>query len=224
MKYKKINEATVQCIISEEDMEEYGLTLADIFERNEKGEGFLRDIVERAHDEVGYRLRGDNIAMQITPIRDEGLVITFSDASMTSVRNMLEHLKEVLAGFGQENMREAARALPGREALPQSHGNVDDTYRVFVFSSMNNILRYCASIPAKLSVRSNLYKLEGSYYLVVEKMRLSRNNYNRISVQAVEFATIILPSQETLLYLEEHGECLIRNKAVSRLRKICISH
>ena len=39
MKYKKINDATVQCIITEEDMLEYGLTLSDIFERNEKGEG-----------------------------------------------------------------------------------------------------------------------------------------------------------------------------------------
>ncbi len=45
MKYKKINEATVQCIISEDDMTEYGLTLSDIFERSEKGEEFLRDII-----------------------------------------------------------------------------------------------------------------------------------------------------------------------------------
>ncbi|MBD5495156.1 MAG: adaptor protein MecA [Lachnospiraceae bacterium] len=222
MKYKKINEATVQCIISEEDMEEYGLTLADIFERNEKGEGFLRDVVERAHEEVGYRLRGDNIAMQITPIRDEGLVITFSDASMAGFHNMLEHLKEVLAGFSQENMQEAAKALANRETKPQSI--VEENCRVFVFSSMNNILRYCSSIPTEWTVRSNLYKLENSYYLVVEKMRLSRNNFNRISVHAVEFSNIIIPTQETLMYLEEHGECLIRNKAVSRLRKLCLSH
>ncbi|MCM1264213.1 MAG: adaptor protein MecA [Butyrivibrio sp.] len=222
MKYKKINEATIQCIISEEDMEEYGLTLADIFERNEKGEGFLRDVVERAHDEVGYRLRGDNIAMQITPMRDEGLVITFSDASIAGFQNMLEHLKEVLAGFSQDNTHETA--IPIHDKEPK-HGNIaDENCRAFVFASMNNLLRYCASIPQELSVRSTLYKLEDTYYLVVEKMRLSRNNYNRISVQAVEFSNIIIPTPETLTYLEEHGECLIRNKAVSRLRKICLSH
>lgn len=221
MKYKKINEATVQCIISEEDMEEYGLTLADIFERNEKGEGFLRDVVERAHEEVGYRLRSDNIAMQITPMRDEGLVITFSDAGLTGFQNMLEHLKEVLAGFSNENIQETAKALTDKEEVSK-HTVLENNCRVFVFSSMNNVLRYCASIPKELSVRSTLYKLEDSYYLVVEKMRLSRNNYNRISVQAVEFSNIILPTQETLTYLEEHGECLIRNKAVGRLRKICL--
>ena len=79
MKYKKINEATVQCIISEDDMTEYGLTLSDIFERSEKGEEFLRDIIERAHEEVGYQINNGNIAMQITPLKDTGLVVTIPD-------------------------------------------------------------------------------------------------------------------------------------------------
>lgn len=222
MKYKKINEATVQCIISEEDMEEYGLTLADIFERNEKGEGFLRDVVERAHDEVGYQLNGDNIAMQITPIRDEGLVITFSDEGMAGFQNMLEHIKEVLSGLDSEGMREAARIIAGREPEPQN-SSIEDTFRIFAFASMNHLIRYCPSIPAELSVRSHLYKLKDTYYLVLEKQRLSKKNFNKISAQAVEFAKLVAPTQEKLLYLEEHGECLIRDRAVSGLRKICLS-
>ena len=193
MKYKKINEATVQCIISEEDMEEYGLTLADIFERNEKGEGFLRDVVERAHDEVGYRLNGDNIAMQITPIRDEGLVITFSDEGIAGFQNMLEHIKEVLSGLDPESMREAARAIAGREIVKGSC--FDDTCRIFLFASMNHVMRYCAAIPAGLSVKSHLYKLHDTYYLVVEKQRLSKKNFNKISAQAVEFARLVAPSE-----------------------------
>ena len=62
MKYKKINDATVQCIVSADDMSEYGLTLSDIFERNERGEEFLRDIIERAHEEVGYQINNGNIS------------------------------------------------------------------------------------------------------------------------------------------------------------------
>lgn len=218
MKYKKINEATVQCIISEEDMEEYGLTIADIFERNEKGEGFLRDVVERAHDEVGYRLKGDNIAMQITPIRNEGLVITFSDAGIAGFQNMLEHIKEVLSGIDPENMREALRALPDNEA--QSESKFEDRCRIFVFASLNHAMRYCAAIPAELSVKSHLYKDREMYYLVVEKNRLSKKSFNKISAQAVEFAGLVVPSEEKLIYLEEHAEYMIKDRAVSWLRRI----
>lgn len=218
MKYKKINEATVQCIISEEDMEEYGLTLSDIFERNEKGEGFLRDVVERAHDEVGYRLNGDNIAMQITPIRDEGLVITFSDAGIAGFQNMLEHIKEVLTGLDPETLRDAAKSLADNE--PKHERHLEDTCRIFVFSSLNHVMRYCAAIPTDWSVKSHLYKEKEFYYLIIEKQRLSKKNFNKISAQAVEFAGLIATTQERLLYLGEHGECMIRDRAVSWLRRI----
>ena len=221
MKYKKINEATVQCIISEEDMEEYGLTIADIFERNEKGEGFLRDVVERAHDEVGYRLKGDNIAMQITPIRDEGLVITFSDAGIAGFQNMLEHIKEVLTGIDPDTMRDAFKALSDKEVQPQHKRGIDDTCRIFIFSSLNHVMRYCAAIPSELSVKSHLYKEKDFYYLIIEKNRLSKKNFNKISAQAVEFAGLMAATEERLLYLGEHGECMIKDRAVSWLRKIC---
>ena len=74
-----------------------------------------------------------------------------------------------------------------------------------------------------MSVRSQLYKLNEAYYLIIEKNRISQKNFNKISAQAVEFGTLSAVSEEKLLYLEEHGECLIEEKAVTKLRKICLS-
>ena len=177
-------------------------------------------MVERAHDEVGYRLNGDNIAMQITPIRDEGLVITFSDEGIAGFQNMLEHIKEVLSGFDPESLREAAKAVAGK--AKEESKELEETCRILVFASMNHAMRYCAAIPSELSVRSHLYCLKDTYYLVIEKNRLSKKNFNKISAQAVEFARLHAPTEEKLLYLEEHGECLIKDRAVSTLRKICL--
>ena len=71
MEYRRINNNAVQCIITKEDMEGYGLTIVDIFERNEKGEKFLRDVVQEALEEVGGEMSGGNIAMQISPTQDK---------------------------------------------------------------------------------------------------------------------------------------------------------
>lgn len=219
MKYKKINEATVQCIITAEDMLEYGLTLSDIFERNEKGEGFLRDIIERAHDEVGYTINGENIAMQITPMQNQGLVVTFTNESPAAFRDILQHLKEVLQGVSAELNKQQDM---GRQNLLscQSAEVVDEERRMFVFSTLHQVMQYTASVPAKTSVKSCLYKVDGAYYLVLEKNRLSYKMFNKISAQAVEFGNLIAVSRERMQYLEEHGECLIEDRAVSRLRKI----
>ena len=203
MKYKKINDATVQCIITAEDMLEYGLTLADIFERNEKGEGFLRDIIERAHDEIGYQINGENIAMQITPLKDKGLV--------------LQHLKDVLQGVSDEVSRQEQEAAREQESV------FDENRRMFVFASLYQVMQYTASIPNTLSVKSHLYKEGDVYYLVLEKNRLSYKTFNKISAQGVEFANLIAVSEERMQYLEEHGECLIADRAVSRLRRIYLA-
>lgn len=219
MKYKKINDATVQCIITAEDMLEYGLTLSDIFERNEKGEGFLRDIIERAHDEVGYMINGENIAMQITPMQNQGLVVTFTNESPAGFRDILQHLKEVLQGVSAELNKhdEAGQQRAIQERLAQEF---DENRRMFVFSTLHQVMQYTVSIPTNLSVKSYLYKVDGAYYLVIERNRLSYKMFNKISAQAVEFGNLIAVSEERMQYLKEHGECLINGRAVSRLRRI----
>lgn len=217
MKYKKINDATVQCIVSADDMSEYGLTLSDIFERNERGEEFLRDIIERAHDEVGYQINNGNIAMQITPLKDNGLVVTFTDEGPAAFKEMLQNLKEVLQEFSAELAGQEERA---RAAVQTAAGEYDENRRMFVFASMYEMMQYAATIPNTYSVKSHLYKEGEDYYLVLEKNRLSYKNFNRISAQAVEFGNLIAVSEERMQYLEEHGECLIRDRAVSRLRRI----
>lgn len=219
MKYKKINEATVQCIITEEDMMEYGLTLSDIFERNEKGEGFLRDIIERAHDEVGYTISGESIAMQITPLKDKGLAVTFTNDSPAGFRDILQHLKEVLQGVSEElNRQEQEERQRGQQ--DQLADEFDENRRMFVFATLHQVMQYTTSIPANVSVKSHLYKEGEVYYLVMEKNRLSYKMFNKISAQAVEFGNLIAVSEERMLYLQEHGECLIADRAVSKLRRI----
>lgn len=219
MKYKKINDATVQCIITAEDMLEYGLTLSDIFERNEKGEGFLRDIIERAHDEIGYQINGENIAMQITPLRDKGLVVTFTDESPMGFKDILQHLKDVLQGVSEEFGRQEQN-----DAIVEGTAEeFDENRRMFVFASLHQAMQYTASIPNSISVKSHLYKEGDVYYLVLEKNRLSYKMFNKISAQAVEFGNLIAVSEERMQYLEEHGECLIADRAVSKLRRIYLA-
>lgn len=218
MRYKKINDATVQCIITAEDMLEYGLTLSDIFERNEKGEGFLRDIIERAHDEVGYTINGENIAMQITPLQNKGLVVTFTNESPAGFRDILQHLKEVLQGVSAELSKQEESMQQG--AAEQSAEEYDENRRMFVFATLRQVMQYTAAIPSNLSVRSHLYKANQAYYLVIEKNKLSYKMFNKISAQAVEFGNLIAVSEERMQYLDEHGEYLIADKAVSKLRRI----
>lgn len=122
---------------------------------------------------------------------------------------MLQHIKEALQSLSEE--------LTDQEAALREF---DENRRMFVFASLHQTMRYAATIPNTYSVKSHLFKEGEDYYLVLEKNRLSYKSFNKISAQAVEFGNLIAVSEERMQYLEEHGECLIRNRAVSRLRRI----
>ena len=48
MRFRRIDDETVRCIVSKEDMMEYGIVLEDFFKNRSKIHDFLHMIVEKA--------------------------------------------------------------------------------------------------------------------------------------------------------------------------------
>lgn len=52
----------------------------------------------------------------------------------------------------------------------------------------------------------------------MQKGGASYERYSRACIQAMEFAALYAADEQKIRYLEEHGECLIREKALKKLR------
>ena len=92
MEFKRINENTVNCIISENDMDEMGITIDDLFKKKDDALEFLKDIVEKAQAEVEFKPIGGCTPMQITVLPDHSLCLTMSEnphAAFTTLLNGL---------------------------------------------------------------------------------------------------------------------------------------
>ena len=79
-------------------------------------------------------------------------------------------------------------------------------------------MEYVALLPSNLQVESRLYQMDGLYFLYLLKGRASYERYSRACVQALEFAGLYAAEESQAAQLEEHGECLIAEKAVRKLR------
>jgi len=101
MEFERIGRNTVQCHMTVEEMNEYGLRIEDFFTNQEKSRDFLEKLVERAEEEIGYEVETGMISMQLMRMPDDSLVITFSDRGEESLQNMLNQLQN-LAGLIDE--------------------------------------------------------------------------------------------------------------------------
>ncbi len=94
MEFKRINKDTVTCIITEDDMDEQGIKLEDLFEKKKEAMDFLHDVMRKAEEEVDYKPTGSFMPMQITVLPDHSISLTLSENASASFGEILRNLTE----------------------------------------------------------------------------------------------------------------------------------
>ena len=243
MKIERIDEKTVKCFISNEELEEYDITYKDFVMRSDKAREIVEVIMAQAVEEVDYKPPHFAFDLQIMMLPDQGMILTFTERTpedMKSSANIINYLREmrrilkeklgmdgatiagllaqavITAAAGQVGDQEDAGAVnppqKEQEEIQKPH------FAIFRFGNMRSLCEYAGVLPKNLRVISRLYRDAGTYYLYLERGGASYERYSRASVQALEFGELYAATEDKLVYLEEHGECLIGEKAISRLR------
>jgi len=243
MEYQRIDENTIRCIVTEEDMESFGLNLDEFLTHSQKSDEFLRHIVEEAREELGYQAKHGMVSMRVEVLQDGRISIVFANSDENTLKTqMVQRLKPIFPNIDQESLnrllnqlagmtdeertrkvkellentaKETERTVENRKAvLPQ------DPYRLCGFGSLSDTIKYCCICGVRQPVKSKLYKADGRYYLILDHYRVSEAHFNKMTAVAFEYGKVYPEPEEMLRYLQEHGDLLIEEKAFGVLRKI----
>ena len=224
MRIERIDDKTVKCYLSIEDLEEFDIDYKDFILRNDKAREVVHEIFTQAAEEVGYKPPQVAFDLQIMLLPDKGLLLTFSErdpstddekqflACLNEMKKMFQQVREsVEKNEGHPATEEAAPVVPhDKESKPE--------FAVFAFSSLRKVMEFASALPANIRVESALYLYEGYYYLYFMKGHASYERYSRACIQALEFAALYTAEEAHASHIKEHGECLIAEKAIKNLR------
>ncbi|MBR4084530.1 MAG: adaptor protein MecA [Lachnospiraceae bacterium] len=227
MKIERIDDKTVKCFISNEELEELEITYKDFILRSEKAKEVVEDIIEQAVEEVGYKPPEFAMDMQIMMMPDKGMILTLSERTPEDLKKnpmLQEYLKEV-----QKTLEEhfpniaaiagkAAKESTAEEPLQEKSVQEKPDYALFVFDSIKQLSDYASVLPKNLRMISILYRMDGNYYLYLQKGGASYERYSRACIHALEYGVLYGAAEDKLRYLQEHGECIIEDKAIVKLR------
>lgn len=242
MDFKRIDQDTIQCILSENEMEEYGFQVEDLLSNQEKARGFFEYIMDRAQEELGYQLKNNNLSMQIMRLPNHDLVFTFCDREKTEgMASFLQHIQQ-LAGMAEEHEEDHIgedSAVEEKQARDEARvrqklgyhyiqGDLDefqeiyDTQKVFCFRSFSDLLHFAKRWTSDKSVTSSVYKDEkdGYYFMYSRKGRLSMKDYARFSQLALDYAEYACTEEYSKEYCQEHYKTVIPRRAVDILKQI----
>lgn len=223
-----MDETTVKCFLSNEEMEEYDIDYKDFIMRNEKAREVVQDIVAHASEEVGFMPPKCAFDLQIMMVPNEGLILTFSEKDQVTrdSERLIECLKELKRLLKTANEATARKVLAEMEAGAAEIYDDDETEELkpivaaFSFTSLRNAMSYAAALPSNLRIGSELYLMDGLYYLYLRKGGASYDRYTRACIQALEFGELYTAIEPKILLLQQNGVCLIPKKAIKRLASI----
>ena len=249
MKFQRINDDTIRCIVYKQDMQEFGIVLEDFFKNKGKVHEFLHEIVERAEQEIGYTPKEGMLSMQIIPINPNTLSITFSENSGESYEDIMNNLKDTIGAdvdhelildeegpFQEPDNEETLDVLDSnisdKPRLPDStpgitrngithHGMEKSSIILIGMTKIDKMARFCKGIEINKTVSSELYYMQNKdmYCLVIEKNRLSEMDMKKILMFAIEYTSNITDESKIISHVREYGEPIIEKSAYRILRK-----
>lgn len=188
MEFIRVNENMVKCIISEEDMDLYDVSIEDFFTRSENALEFLHEIVKQASEEVGYKPQGPLTSLQITPMDDHGFAIFLTEKPQFDLHSMFKGLmkdaninipedilkklenatdEERLEYNGKflQNVREEIEKNILQSIKKETNVGADGSRhfvslerKIFVFENASDLLRYASVVEYPVDIESSLYK------------------------------------------------------------------
>ncbi len=230
MRIERVDDKTVKCFLSNEELDEYDIDYKDFVLRSEKAREVVQEIIVQAEETVGYKPPRYSFDLQIMMLPEQGLVLTFSEREPESepLIECLREMKKVLlrakekvgmAGKAGQESQSGAPSAPAEQAenVPSVPVRKPE-FAIFAFSAIRDVMNFARVLPANLRVDSALYEMEDTYFLCLGKGHAAYERYSRACIQAMEFGSLYGAEENLLLRLEEHGRCLIQAKAIRKLR------
>lgn len=216
---------TVRCIVSETELVENGLQVDDFLQNDGKTEEFLRKIVSMAEEEVGFKVQGGPLSVQVAVLPEHLLALTFSEKPDSNILNLLQNLKSAvdsLSGLGKYG--EDEEEAPEAEDQDTLVDGFDRRLYILAFQDMDQIITYAKSIVLEEPVVSSVFRLQehgtASYYLMIERNGLGDKEICRVISASVEFMEDASADIHKAAYLAEHGTCVLQKDALEILQKL----
>ena len=195
MEFAVIDRRTLQCVMSAEEIEEYGMNRKELFKNDEKVKEFFSVIMNKTQQETGYYKTNGDVAVQASFLPDESVEITFCVGVENSFRKRKAQIEE---------QEEISRV---------SLGTV-----IFKSRNLPDMMDFCRQMS--VVPQAELYVYRGIYYLLAQLEGYDPYEIAVLFNLADEYIDAVCYTQSIVACLREHGSCMLEENAAMTLREI----
>lgn len=234
MKFKKLNEHTMECFISKQDLADYGITIEDILKNPDKINDFVHKVVSLSQQEIDFQPNSSVLQAQIMPC-EEGIVMIVFDKPTEKLgeyflSQIKKKIKDAITGGSNDNppseeerkmsesfmnsieefMKEDDEPALMKEALNPGED------KCFMFASFEDLMSFIKA--CEVIIPSSLYYQDKTYFLIINGGCLCEADYDDLCDFIEEYGYMSADCDSRITLIKEHTKPLIAKNAIEALK------
>lgn len=224
MRFSRIGEHTIKCIITEEEIGDLGYTLDEIMSNGERTQEFMNYIFNLAEQEFQTKFDMGIKTVRADFMSDHTLTLTFSEHPGSS--GMMEQLKDLvnslIGSIPKEKWAEMQNAASQRKQKEDGGSQKEPVTVIvqFVFSDIDILTRFAKLVDMEEIPWNALYRYRDEYRLIMDLTMSSEADVTRLSSLTDEYAQDICMGADKKAFILEHGKPILRDHAIEQLREL----
>lgn len=248
MKAERINQDQIRFTLSESDLIERNLQMAELSYGSDKTKALFDDMMRTAYEQFGIDFSEKPLMIEAIPLSERTLSITVTRVSGPAELGGIFGANFPLDAGKDRNSQNpgwngfngSVPPAPDRPQGPMTgspysslkgHGEKDSTALdeipggaegvIYLFYSFEDLGRVCAHIPASLQLKNQLYvdEAKGVYYLAVNFKKVDPEIRYVVSL-LTQFADEWFWGRHAYLIVKEHARLVVRSRAMQKLGEI----
>lgn len=233
MKFKRIEDNKIRCVISDDELIENGMSLEDFVNDQMKTQDFVRKVLEDAYEvlEIDESEKARAYTVQLT-INNDGVTLIIipekapSNAGIGSaIQELKKHLEEMQDKMHETRVNETNNKAS--ELLKEASENIESNEKVGIrdalfwaaIDELDDAIRLCKQVPKYEGVETTLYKYRDVYYLKINMEGYSSNDIASVLLVVSEYSEEVFVEEYDGAMIEEHGDVICED-CFERLAKI----
>ncbi len=224
MRFSRIGEHTIKCIITEEEIGDLGYTLDEIMSNGERTQEFMNYIFDLAEQEFQTKFDMGIKTVRADFMSDHTLTLTFSEHPGSS--GMMEQLKDLvnslIGSIPKEKWAEMQNAANQRKQKEGDDSQKEPVTVIvqFVFSDIDILTRFAKLADMEEIPWNALYRYRDEYRLIMDLTESSEADVARLSSLTDEYAQDICVGADKKAFILEHGKPILKDHAIEQLREL----
>ena len=208
MRIERISDTQMKFVLMHTDLEERDIKISELSHTSDKTQQLFREVLQIAQDEGAF------VSSDSAPYLIEATRVGVDGLSVLVTRMNAEDLERrfSLVPAAKDRCR-----FKRNKYIDQQENANENSYSVFSFGDLDMAANAADAINPIFSGESQLYKLNGQYYLWLQNETKDDRPTADLEAIMMEFGQKQASNALTKQYLVEHGEPIIIDDAIAKL-------